>query len=189
MSVLDRQTMQAKDRQQHKNFENKMSIADRKIMQKQDNIQHKIHDKLNSEKHLKLYYDGINDTCTNVCNSCEGLWFRDSIYTFSVESLLKKMSKKFLHSDQEGDKKCLDFLKSFCEIKNIDESVKLCSNCCKLILNLKVKILILMFFLNGSLKFFFFKGSTNEFFKLLEISGVRYFSEKSFCYRRAINIT
>ena len=51
----------------------------RKRIEKRENIEVRKHEKeldlLNDKKHLKEYQEGINDTLTNICNSCLGFWF------------------------------------------------------------------------------------------------------------------
>ena len=48
----------------------------------------------NDKKHLKNYWNSINDTISNVCVSCNGLWFTKSVKYYNSEELVKHVSGK-----------------------------------------------------------------------------------------------
>lgn len=51
----------------------------------------------NSSHHVDNYFKSINETCTNVCYSCEGLWFNSSVRIFrgdQIKNIVKKQKSE-----------------------------------------------------------------------------------------------
>lgn len=93
---------------------------------------------INSKKHLDNYYKAINSTCTNICNSCEGLRFDHSVKKYSVDklmSLMKSNTDKILSNEIKKS-----FLQKTCRLNDGTNQIILCSICDRDIKNYTVNI-------------------------------------------------
>jgi hypothetical protein len=89
------------------------------------------------ESYEHNYFQNINDTCTNVCCSCGGLWFKLSVIFYEVEVLKQKiLNKKGLNFD------IIYLNKFFVDYCHLDlrtcNLICLCSTCRKYIFKLEI---------------------------------------------------